>query len=106
MSELASRQVAWWPVHEYVIEHLAEQSDWPLIGTPEWCALPDDDPRKMASVLDAAQHYALYLDGKGEALAEASTAVSTAQDWNIFSTNNIQRESLYVERPWLRRIPA
>jgi len=30
----------------------------PTVGTPEWCALGDDDPVKLASLLDAAQQWA------------------------------------------------
>lgn len=30
---------------------------WPLYGSPEWCALPADDPRRVAACVSAAEVY-------------------------------------------------
>jgi len=77
----ASQQVSWWSVHEFVAAVLNQVNDWPMLGTPAWCSLAHDDPRKWAAVLDGAQHHALRLELNQEARAEASRAVSAAADW-------------------------
>ena len=77
----SSSQVSWWSVHEYVSGLLAAVGTWPMIGTPQWCALPDDDLAKIASIFDAAQHHALRVETSQEAQCEASRGVSAAADW-------------------------
>ncbi len=90
-----SQQVAWWPVHEFVAPVLARIGSWPMVGTPEWCALPDDDRRKIAAVFDAARHWALRVDMSQEARAEASKAISAATDWTTVGRG---RGDAYIPR--------
>ena len=59
---LNSRQISWWSVHEFVQAVLDQVNNWPMPGTPAWCLLAADDPRKWAALLDAAQHHALRLE--------------------------------------------
>jgi Protein of unknown function (DUF2742) len=74
---MSSRQVNWYDrVHLFVKPWLEAVGDWPMIGTAAWAALPDNDPRKWAAVLDAAQHWALRVETCQAELAEASQAVS------------------------------
>jgi hypothetical protein len=82
---------------------LERANGWPLLGTPAWCSLANDDPAKWAALLDGAQHWALRLDSLQEASAEASKAVSGAVDWSAISREINQRNASYAERPWLRR---
>jgi hypothetical protein len=77
---VASQQASWWDVHTYVSPTLAEVGCWPMVGTAAWCALPDDDPVKLAALLDAAQHWALRLETCQVAECEASHAISAAAD--------------------------
>ena len=77
-----SSQVSWWDVHLYVQQHLAVVGHYPMAGTPAWCDLPDDDPRKLAAVLDAGQHHALRVETAQQALAQASRAVAASQRWS------------------------
>jgi Protein of unknown function (DUF2742) len=56
---VASQQVSWWSVHEHVAPLLDQIESWPMVGTPAWCRLADDDPRKLAALYDAARHWAL-----------------------------------------------
>lgn len=72
--------MSWWSVHEFVAARTAGL-DFPTAGTPDWCALADDDARKLAAVLDAGQHHALRMETAQESLAEASKAVAAAADW-------------------------
>jgi hypothetical protein len=81
--------VSWWSVHEYVSVTLEQVGLWPMVGTPEWCALADGDPVKLAALLDAAQHHALRLELNQESRAEASHAISAAA---------CRRRSIYREK--------
>ena len=58
----SSQQVSWWSVHEHTGPVLAGVGSWPTAGTPQWCALPDDDPAKLAALYDAARHWALRVE--------------------------------------------
>lgn len=101
-----SRQVSWWSVHEFVesaIERAGVES-WPLAGTPAWCALNDDEPRKWAALFDAAQHWALRLDALQEASAEASRAVSSVADWRGVAREMQGRRAFRDAHPWAKRV--
>ena len=94
----ASRQVSWWFVHEYVERLLAEAKSWPMVGTWEWHDLPDDDPRKVAAIYDAAQHWALRVEMSQEAMAEASHEISAAADWPRIAQSVLDRSDAYIPR--------
>ncbi len=102
-SAVSSQAVSWWDVHEHVAPFLEAAKSWPTVGTPAWCALPDDDPRKMAALLDAARHWALRMDSCQEARCEASRSVSSAVDWPAVSQEIKDLGEFYTARPWLRR---
>jgi hypothetical protein len=95
----ASRQVAWWPVHEFVVPVLDAVGTWPLVGTPAWCDLDHDDPAKVAAIFDAARHYALRIDTGQEQLAQASRDVSRAVDCTAIARGVQRRASgVYIPR--------
>ena len=81
MNPTHSQQVAWFTVWEFVAPRLAPVGARPSVGTPDWQNLNDDDPRKIAAVLDAGVQWALRIDAEQTARAEASQAVSTAIRW-------------------------
>jgi hypothetical protein len=94
----ASQQVSWWSVHEQVTGLLQEVGDWPMAGTPAWCALDDDDPVKLAALFDAAQHWALRVETCQEAECEASHDISAVADWSAIATEIRQRREVYIPR--------
>jgi Protein of unknown function (DUF2742) len=69
---VTSQQVSWWTVHEFVTAHL-QVEHWPMAGTPAWCLFNDDDPVKLAAVLDAARHWALRIETCQQAYADAGS---------------------------------
>jgi len=77
-----------------------------MAGTPEWCALDDNDPVKTAALLDAARHWALRVDTCQEAACEASRDISAAADWSTVARKNLVRNAFYAHRPWLKRMSA
>src|SRR5262245_19317887 len=69
---VSSSQVSWWSVHEHVLPYLERAGDWPMLGTPAWVGLADDDPRKWAALLDGARHWALRVETCQEAEYQAA----------------------------------
>ena len=103
---MTSQQVSWWSVHEFVEPILAAVGTWPTAGTPEWCALPDNDPAKLAALLDAAQHWALRQETCQQAHCDASREISDALDWSALSREINERNDFYAARPWLKRVAS
>lgn len=104
-SRVESQEVNWWAVHEYV-EKLSNalDSSWPpLLGTPAWCQLDDEDPAKLASLLDASQHFALRLETSQAALRQASKALATEHDWSAVSQEIRGLQEFRAARPWMKR---
>jgi Protein of unknown function (DUF2742) len=96
--ECSSRQVSWWSVHEHVAPLLLKAVAWPMAGTPDWCALPDGDPVKLAALYDAAQHHALRVETAQVAQCEASHDISAAAAWKAIASEMVQRRSVYIPR--------
>lgn len=90
--------VSWWAVHEVVSQLLDKVDWWPLIGTPEWCALDDNDPAKLASLYDAAQHWALRVETCQQARCEASKDIAASLDWWADAKASRRRSSAYIPR--------
>jgi hypothetical protein len=91
--------VSWWSVHEWVEAPSADVESWPTAGTPDWCELDDIDPRKVAALFDAAQHWALRLETSQQHLAEASRDVAAGADWPAIASDILHRhQSGYIAR--------
>lgn len=94
-----SQQVSFLAVHDFVRELLAQVNSFPAAGTPAWCSLAHDDPRKLAAVLDAGQHFSLRVELAQEARAEASRDVANAADWSAVARSVVQgRGHAYIPR--------
>lgn len=105
---ISSQSVSFWSVRLFV-ERWRESvgvgpEDFPMLGTPAWCNLPDDDPRKLAAVHDGGQHHALRIETAQEARAEASRAVAGAADWAAISREIRQRQDFHAANPWAKRV--
>jgi hypothetical protein len=105
MNNTAS-SVSWWAVHSFVTAVLDQVNGWPMAGTPAWCSLTHDDPRKWAALLDAAQHHALRLELNQEARADASKSISSAADWPKVSQEIRQLNDFHATRPWAKRVAS
>lgn len=101
---VSSQQAAWWPVHQHIVQALEQVGSWPMVGTPAWCALDDQDPAKLAALLDAAQHWALRLETCQQARCDASREISAAGDWSALRRRIFVRTCFYDARPWLKRV--
>lgn len=97
----ASRQVAWLETYRFA-EWAAQQYgialDHRLIaGTPEWCALPDDDARKLLALLLGGVRDALRNDAHQTALADASRAIAGSTRWRSLARRH-DRGDGYIPR--------
>jgi hypothetical protein len=101
---MANRQVSWWSVHRFVVPFLQAAGQWPMLGSPAWCALPDDDPAKLAALLDASRHWALRVETCQTARCEASHAISAAANWSGIAQHLRNHREFYTARPWLKRV--
>ncbi|MGO9385760.1 MAG: DUF2742 domain-containing protein [Mycobacterium sp.] len=99
-----SRQVSWWDVHEFVTGWLQCVGEFPMAGTRAWCSLTDNDPRKLAALLDAARHWALRVETCQEAECQASRDISAAADWSGIAQKIRQLNDFRATRPWARRM--
>lgn len=97
-SDIQSRQVNWWSVHEFVLPTLIRVQSWPMAGTPTWADLDDNDPVKLAAIFDAARHHALRVDTAQAAMVDASKQVAAAADWSTYSRKTLQRNGIYIAR--------
>ena len=103
---VSSGQVSWWSVHVFVESLLTEVGEWPMAGSVAWQQLDDGDPRKLAALLDAAQHHALRVETAQQQRSEASRDVAAAADWTAIAREIQDRNEFYTQRPWLRRVSA
>ena len=101
-----SQQVSWWHVHEFVVPVLASVGSWPMAGTPAWCDLPATDPRKLAAIFDAAQHWALRVDMYQAAMAQASHDVADAADWSAIAQEKFVLDGAIAHGTYIPRAAA
>ena len=79
----SSRQMSWWPVHEFLTQVLAQANTGPIpvAGTPAWMALADNDPAKLLALAAAGEHHVLRCEIAQDATADASKTIAAAADW-------------------------
>lgn len=93
----ASRQVSWWPAHEFLQAVVQQANCGPIpdAGTPAWQALADGDPRKLLALAVAGEHHVLRVEIAQEAMAEASRSVAASADWSRVGRD---RGNAYIPR--------
>lgn len=79
----ASREVRWWPVHEFIEAAVAQANCGPLpaAGTPAWAELADGDPRKLLSLAAAGEHWVLRTEIGQEQRAQAAEDIQAGENW-------------------------
>lgn len=105
-SPVSSRSVNFSSVCEWAAPRLDSVGSWPMIGTPEWLSLPDDDPQRWASALDACRHWALLVENNQRAMSDASRAVAAAVDWPAVAREVHSRSSFRANHPESKRVLA
>lgn len=99
MTRIESRQVSWWPVHQFIAAAVAQANNLPTAGTPAWLALADDDPAKLLALAAAGEHHVLRMEVAQAAQADASKAIADAADWSQVAREIRQgRGAAYIPR--------
>jgi hypothetical protein len=103
----SSCQVSWFEVYKFV-ERWARPSSssddeldlqLPIAGTPQWCAMSDDDARKLMSVILGGIREALQHDVVQEHRAEAAHAIAESANWTTQANRLRGRSgSAYIHR--------
>jgi len=101
----AAQQVSWWDTHVF-ISKLTADLNLPPAGTPEWCAVPDGDPRKLLALAVAGEHHVLRVETAQQARADASKAVAGAADWSKVSREIQHRSAFREAQPWAKRVAS
>lgn len=85
-----SRQVNWFEVYSFAARWAARccsydedllDYDGVIPGTPQWCAMPDDDARKLLALILGGIREALRHDVDQEHRAEAARAIAESTNW-------------------------
>jgi hypothetical protein len=105
-TQVGARSVSWRQVHRFIGPVLDAVKDWPTVGTPAWCSLAHEDPRKWAALLDAAQHHALRLELNQQTLADASKEIAAAADWAAVSRELTQLQDFRKSHTWSKRVAS
>lgn len=110
-----SQQVSWWSVYQYAVAEAARFSvdlnadRLPVPGTPVWCSMPDGGPKFAALLLLGAQ-YALHLDIRQSAQADASHEVSIPSadehSWRDIAREIHQRSAFRESHQWAKRVAS
>ncbi|MCX2712052.1 DUF2742 domain-containing protein [Mycolicibacterium sp. J2] len=88
---MTSRMVSWFEVYRFA-ERWAAANGQHIIGyaalipgTPQWCALPDDDARKLLALVLGGVREALNHDVTQELRADAGRVVADSADWSAIA---------------------
>jgi hypothetical protein len=101
----ASRQVSWFEVYRFA-ERWAAGHDLDLLdhdllvaGTPQWCAMSDDEAHKLLALVLGGIREALNHEVAQEHLADASREIAGCQNWTAQAKRLIGRSSrAYIPR--------
>lgn len=101
----SSRQVNWFEVFQFVERWVRSKSSedlniqLPIAGTPQWCAMPDTDARKLMAVIIGGIREALNHEVVQEHRAAASRDVASSTDWSTIARRvRTGRGDAYVPR--------
>lgn len=100
--------IAWDPVRDFTYRVLGGRTTTIIAGTPEWCALADDDPRKVTALIIAGSRWCLEeeiaeLHSRWDAEKAAALEIAAARDWvavarQIRDRDDALRSGAYIER--------
>lgn len=105
---MTSTPITWGPVRDFVHRVLGGRHTTIIVGTPEWIALPDDDPAKTIAVLTAGSRWVLeqeldQLDNRRAATKDAATEIASALDWARVAKRIRDRDQWRRDHPDLNR---
>ena len=100
----ASRQISWYETFAYAtriaVQHGVQlgHGGLPIAGTQQWCGLPDDDARKLLSLIMGGVREALINDTHQAAVQQAGTDVHGGGDWSWLAPTVQRRRQIDILR--------
>ncbi|WP_206499117.1 DUF2742 domain-containing protein [Rhodococcus sp. KRD175] len=104
-----SREVDFIAVHDRlapILDDAVLLGDIPILGSPAWVDIANDDVRWRHSVVAAGYRWAAREWLEQDARIEASRELSVSRDWSAVSRSIRQRNDYLAANPWARRQPA
>lgn len=103
--------IDWGPVARFVRRRLSGIGQVPTAGSPDWLALDDADPKKLAAVLTAGSRWCLeweidQIHNRAVAEKDAALELSTALPWAAVAKSIAERDAWYRAHPDLKRKKA
>jgi hypothetical protein len=101
-------QVSWWDCHVFMesLVHQANCGPIPWPGTPAWCAMPDDDPRKLLALAQFGVYFAMEIDTRQAAEVAASHEISAGENWSSVAAANLKRHNAIRSGAYIPRKEA
>ncbi|UPG69339.1 DUF2742 domain-containing protein [Gordonia hongkongensis] len=100
--------VNWGAVRDFVCRLPARPKTTIIAGSPEWCALDDDDPAKLAALITAGSRWVLEtecteIQNRRDAEKAAAVDLAQARDWaavaqRIRDRDTALRNGAYIAR--------
>lgn len=105
---VTDQPITWDPVRDFVYRVLGGHTTMIIAGTPEWIALPDDDPAKTIAVLTAGSRWCLeteldQIDQRRINAKHAAIDLSQARVWSAVAQRIRDRDAFYKANPDLKR---
>lgn len=95
-----SRQVNWYETFLYASRIAAHHGvvlgfgGLPIAGTQQWCGLPDDDARKLLSLILGGVREALSNETHQDAITAAGEEISAAENWTAAARQLLRRSEI------------
>lgn len=104
-----SREVSFIAVHDRLSPILTTAHSLggvPVLGSPAWVDLAEDDIRWRHSVVVSGYQWALRRWLEQDAETAASKEVSQQQDWSAHARYVRDRKQYFEANPWAKRVSA
>ncbi|MDH3007089.1 DUF2742 domain-containing protein [Gordonia alkanivorans] len=103
-----SYDVNWEAVRDFVYRLPARPNTTIIAGSPEWRALDDQDPQKLAAVITAGSRWCLEEEieqrrRRREAQKDMSMGLLEELPWKKIRQQMADRDAFYKKNPDLRR---
>ncbi|MCX2755506.1 DUF2742 domain-containing protein [Gordonia sp. 4N] len=102
-----SYDVDWVAVRDFLARHPIGRTQV-IAGSPEWCALDDKDPQKLAAVITAGSRWVLEEEieqHRRRREAQKAMAIGLLEElpWKKIRQQMEDRDAFYKKNPDLRR---
>lgn len=104
-----SNEIDFLPVHQRLaplLDRAVLLGEIPVLGSPAWVDIPDDDRRWRDSVVVAGYRWAMAEWLRQDAENQASKELSGSADWSAVAARMRQHAEYLAANPWARRHTA